>query len=234
MRAIYAAAFLLFTCATPGAKPHDMSTAGHEATASEHDRTAAEHAGRYDQGAQLRSPACGASARAGSAAGYGYDACWSSVLNPTEGHLNEAEAHRRHAADHRAASAALREAEARACQGIAPGERDMSPFEHAEDVSSVLPVEGGARIIFRPVEGLTADGLQRHVDCHLARNASLGHDVPEMPACPLVPKGATAKVSAVPGGFEVLVRADDPQVARQILERAQRLRATGGAPASAR
>ena len=65
------------------------------------------------------------------------DTCWTSVSNPTAEHLREAEEHRRHAADHRASSVALRDAEARACVGITPDDRDMSPFEHVEDIATV-------------------------------------------------------------------------------------------------
>lgn len=34
------------------------------------------------------------------------------------------------------------------------------------------------------------DWLERAISCHLARNAALGHEVPAMPDCPLVPRGA--------------------------------------------
>lgn len=64
------------------------------------------------------------------------------------------------------------------------------------------------------------------VDCHLARNAALGHDVPEMPDCPLVPKGASARVQESAGGLRVEVRSDDLSAAADILARARRLVAT--------
>lgn len=47
---------------------------------------------------------------------------------------------------------------------------------------------------FRPVPGLTKELFQRIVNCHLARNAVLGHDAPELAYCPLAPKGVTAEV----------------------------------------
>jgi hypothetical protein len=166
------------------------------------------------------------------------DVCWTSVRNPTAAHLAAAQEHARQAAAHRAASAALREAEARACVGIAPGDRDMSPFEHLADIASVdpltlresdsrsaLPWERtiGVMVTLRAVEGLTAEWLQRVVDCHLARNASLGHTVPEMPDCPLVPRGVVARVSSTGTGFAVEIRAADQGAARDVLSRAQRL-----------
>jgi hypothetical protein len=81
----------------------------------------------------------------------------------------------------------------------------------------------GASIVLRAVPGLTAEWLQRLVDCHLARNAALGHDVPEMPDCPLVPRGVSARVRSVGNGFAVDVRSEDPDVAADVLARARRL-----------
>jgi hypothetical protein len=63
--------------------------------------------------------------------------------------------------------------------------------------------------------------LQRIVDCHLARNAALGHEAPEMPDCPLVPKGVTGKVTATSDGFAVAVASDDSATAAEILRRAR-------------
>ena len=81
----------------------------------------------------------------------------------------------------------------------------------------------GAIVTFRAVPGMTAQWLQRVVDCHLARNAALGHDVPEMGYCPLVPKGVTAKASGTEAGFAVVIRADDSQTAQEVLKRARAL-----------
>ncbi|MCI0570459.1 MAG: hypothetical protein L0Y66_06885 [Myxococcaceae bacterium] len=117
----------------------------------------------------------------------------------------------------------------------------MSPFEHVEDIASVEeliirtggPKVGptaklvGATVTFRAVPGMTAEWLQRVVDCHLARNAALGHVVPEMPDCPLVPKGVQAQVRSTGSGFAVEIRSDDPATAREILSRAQRLLPAG-------
>jgi hypothetical protein len=141
------------------------------------------------------------------------------------------------AADHRAASAALREAEERACVGVSPDDRDMSPFERVEDIASVEPLiertgtskapsqrTAGAVVTFRATSGMTAEWLQRVVDCHLARNASLGHTVPEMPISPLVPNSASARVTSTGNGFAVAIHSDDSSTAQEILSRAQRLR----------
>lgn len=231
---------VFFGCAaaTPGAQPHDMSAARHETQAKEHQQVGTEHAAQYDPKAKEPVERCQASAPRHKAA-HVDDACWSSVRNPTAAHLRMAEEHRRHAADHRNASAALREAEMRACGGIGASDRAMSPFSHVEDIESVEPLTGpsgnikspatetmGAIVTFRAVEGMTAEWLQRIVDCHLARNSSLGHVLPEMPDCPLVPKGVEARVSSTGSGFAVRIRASDAATAREILARAQRLTGT--------
>jgi hypothetical protein len=112
----------------------------------------------------------------------------------------------------------------------------MSPFMHRQDIASVQELvtkttggkatsarQMGAVVVLRAVPGLTAQWLQRAVDCHLARNAALGHNVPEMPYCPLVPNGVAATVTATATGFAVEMRSDDPAVAHEILRRAQGL-----------
>lgn len=234
---------LVAACAgkTPGAEPHDMSAAAHEQAAGEHADAGRQHASKYDPKAETGRTWCtppGGAGRPEINATVVEGICWDSVQNPTESHLYEAQAHKRKAADHRTASAALREVEAHACTGIAATDRDMSPFTHKGDIVSVAPLvlsEAdaraktpaerllGASIKFRAVPGLSAEWLQRVVNCHLARNAALGHVVPEMPNCPLVPAGVRARVSAAGDGFEVAVRANHPTVAREVLARAQRL-----------
>lgn len=233
MRTPWISVFLVMTaCAstTPGAQPHDMSAAAHDSMAANEAATADTHAAKYDPNATAKVDRC--DPRGGMSEG----ACWTSTSNPTSEHIEEAKRHRKMAADHRAASQALRDAEAHSCAGISDADRDMSPFDHREDIASVEPLtEGttsgkaqlttttGAIVTFRAVRGMTAQWLQRVIDCHLARNASLGHDVPEMPSCPLVPKGASAKVSATQSGFAVAIRGDDGAAAQEILKRAQSL-----------
>ena len=238
--AALAPALVTVACAsTPGARPHDMSVARHEAEAARHAGEARSHESRYRPSARAAYQAsCLAGVGAGRIGVAYSDTCWSSFVNPTEGHLRQAAEHRRHAADHRAASVALREAEARACAGLPPDDRDLTPFLHAEDIESVTPLRveetgageeiprerlAGATVVFRAVEGLNAEWFQRLVDCHLARNAALGHEVPEMPDCPLVPKGARAQVRPVGNGFAVEITAGDRATANEILARARRL-----------
>lgn len=203
-------------CATtPGARPEEMSATGHEQAAREHAAQASSvEAGCNNANAQI---------------------CWTSVGHPTTETRQRAEMHRKMAADHRAASQALRDAEAQACIGIPERDRDESPFLHQEDIESVSPLyvptsskAGGQRLVgatvrFRAVPGMTAEWLQRIVDCHIARNAALGYEMPEMNACPLMIKGATATVASTGNGFAVNVRSDDMDAANAIRRRAEAL-----------
>jgi hypothetical protein len=202
-----------------------MSAGQHEVMATDAERVAEIHSALYDAGAVMRIKHCGA--RGG---------CWTSVRNPTARHLDEAARYRKMAADHRAASQALRDAEMRACVGLSDEDRDMSPFAHHEDIASVEPLTVGtnaekgqsvrtvgATIAFRALPGTSAPWLQRVIDCHLARNAAMGHESAEMPDCPLVPKGVSAQVRTVGTGFAVEVRSDDSGTAVAILRRARAL-----------
>ena len=224
---------LLAGCAsTSGAQPHDMSVVHHEAAASSHETEAGRHAAQYDAAARAARERC-MTATAGTAP---TDACWTSVTNPTTDHLREAERHRRMAVDHRAASQALRDAEARACAGLRDDDRDTSPFAHREDIAGVAPLTEpttsgrvtsqrsvGAVVTFRALPGMTAEWLQRVIDCHVARGASLGHEVPEMPYCPLSLREVQARVTSTGNGFAVAIRADDPATVEEILRRARAL-----------
>lgn len=217
---------LVSACAAPRPpQPHDMSAARHEEAAGADDARAAAHQGAYDPEATWPSSVrCGPGAWLVDLHG----PCWSSYGNPTEGHREEAERHREAAAAHRAAAAALRDVEARECAGLSDADRDQSPFSHREDIVSVSElVEAsatvGATIVLRAVPGLTEEWLERALACHLARNAALGHDVPEMAYCPLVPRGVTASVRPVASGFAIDVRADGAEAAAEVLRRARLL-----------
>lgn len=230
------AALAACTASTSGTRPRDTSAAQHDRAANDHARAAATHARDYDPTAQALSSICTPSVAWPAI-------CWTSVENPTQEHLRAAAEHRHHAADHRAASGRLREAEARACRGIADDDRDISPFDRVEDIIAVTPLseEGspgsisrrtvGATVTFRARPGLTAEALQRLIDCHIARNVALGHVVPEMPNCPLVPDGIEARVTPAGSGFAVSIRSNDVTVANEVLERAlrsARIRGDGG------
>ncbi len=216
--------------AAAGTQPHEMSAAQHQAAATREENQAAEHSSKYDSSAGGKDVRC-PGGRGG--------VCWTRSTNPSASHHKDAEEHRKLAAAHRVASQALRDAEAQACAGLPEEDRDVSPFEHDADIQSVTLLQeerrvgktttkrdAGATIVFRATPGLTAEWLQRVVSCHLARNAAVGHDMPEMSACPLVPEGAQAKVRALGAGFAVDVHADDPKTAAEIWRRAQLVKAT--------
>lgn len=106
----------------------------------------------------------------------------------------------------------------------------MSPFAHREDIVQAEPVlapsgskspprQVGVTVVFRAVPGLTSEWLQRLIDCHIARNAVLGHDIPEMAYCPLAVRGVTAHVRVEHGGYAVALRADEQDSINAIRER---------------
>ena len=238
-------AFTAFGCGhAAGTHPSDMSAAEHQAAAKQESLSADHHASQFDPAASTEGRSTCGGALDGGDTNLWLGVCWTELVNPTEEHRKQAETHRELAAKHRAAAAALAEAEAQACEGIADVDRDMSPFSHRADIRSVPELwdnsapdparssnhPAGATVTLNAVPGLTKEWLQRLVSCHLARNASVGHDMPEMPYCPLVPKGATAEVRSVDGGFAVDIRAEDSDAAAEIVKRAQALR---DAPAKA-
>lgn len=203
-------------CASSGTRPHEMSVAGHEAAAEREAAEAAEHQAQYD-------PKAISTTYSGDSIG------WDLWINPTSPHLARADRHRRLAQEHRAAAEALREAEARACQGVAERDRDLSPFFQRADIVRVeLPGggEGGDPIVvFRRVPGLTQASLQALIDCHLARSASMNHEMPEMDYCPLAIEGVHATVSEAPDGLAVTLSAAKPRRREELFERVSRLQA---------
>ncbi|HEX7476634.1 MAG TPA: hypothetical protein VF331_02390 [Polyangiales bacterium] len=223
--AIIALGLTTSCAASAGTKPHDMSTAQHEA-AAQHEEASAVQQERLAQTDVKTEAQRDAEA-----------AAWASTEDPSEQHKADAASHRELAAKHRAASQALRDVEARACVGISESDRDMSPFYHREDITAVAQaqrsavharheqaVPGGGRVVFRAVPGMTVEWLQRLVNCHLARAAAVGYSMPEMSYCPLMLKGVSAAVSSTDGGFAVEVTSDDPSTAAEIWRRVRALK----------
>jgi hypothetical protein len=219
------------------ARPDEMSRSGHAHEAQRQERAGNVEAAQYDPEATVEVTQCETINRPERHGITSVVPCWTSVSNPTDVHRQRAAEHRQEAADHRAASQVLRDAEREACAGIPEMDRDMSPFEHSEDISRVEPFTEintasiplrrttGAVVTFRALPGMTAEWLQRVVDCHLARNASLGHVVPEMPNCPLVPREVEAHVASTGDGFAVTIRSDNEESARDVLARSLRAQA---------
>jgi hypothetical protein len=224
-----------------GTRPHEMSAAQHQQAAASEQAQGAGHEGQYDADSRERRKRCAPALATNQSR-----ICWNDSVNPTREHAAVAQRHRELAAQHRAASKALVSAENTACAGLDADDRDMSPFAHAEDIASVEPLKAqiatqggpetredvGATITFRAVPGLTAPWLRRIVDCHLGRNAALGHEraSAEMPYCPLTLNGVRAAVREAGSGFAVDVRADDSATEKEVVRRAQRLTRASAEP----
>lgn len=226
------AALLLAGCATTGTEPHAMTGPEHEAAAKQEEQAAKEHMGHYDPAAAIPP-----TITCPFWVGVTCYRSWTSVENPTQQHLAEGKHHAELAFQHRAASQALRDAEARSCTNVPEGDRDVSPFYHREDILSARPLRQsvaygggpiiGAEVVFASLAGMTAEWLQRLVDCHLARNAALGDAAKEMPYCPLAVPHARATVRSVGNGFAVDITSDDENSVREIIARAERLAGKG-------
>lgn len=222
------AALSLGSCGpAAGSRPSDMSAAPHQTMAEKSDREAQGHEARDNPKAISTQPRCTGSENR---------ICWTEMIDPTQEYLEAAQKVRQLAAQNRATSRALRAAEAVACRGIADDDRDISPFAHFKDIRSVVRLreevpsptpsakivrDEGARVVFHPTPGLTVAALQRVVNCHLARNAAVGHSMPEMPYCPLVPRNIKATVKAVGDGFAVDIHSDDGAALMEIGRRVQ-------------
>jgi len=148
--------------------------------------------------------------------------------------LSDTRRHAELAAQHRAASQALREAEVRSCKNVPEGDQDISPFYHREDIISAGPfAEGsglggqrvvGAEVVFAALPGMTAEWLQRVVNCHLTRNAVLGAGDKTMSYCPLAVPHVKAQVRSVGNGFAVDVTSDDEKSVKDVIARAEALK----------
>ena len=220
-----ASIFVAACAADPGTQPHDMSMASHEAAATQADQATQGHGDQYNPSAESKTQRCAGKA-----------GCWTSISNPTKEHDADAQQQRGLATKHRAASAALGQAESQACVGVSQDDRDMSPFFHREDIQSAGPLEEpihpgrettpqrvGEYVVFRAVPGMTAEWLQRVVDCHIARSAAMGHQMPEMEYCPLALNNVSAKVSSTGSGFAVSIKSKDPATVLEIVKRSEAL-----------
>lgn len=222
-------------CHLGSTQPHDMGAAAHVQQAERETARAEEHEDQGREALARTSNGCDTDVDRGR---FG-PVCWTSELASAKDHADAAERHRRVAEQHRAASVILRDAESRACADIDDENRDTSPFAHRSDVRSAQALSEsppnrpnkatafpsrlvGAQIVFDAVPGMTAEWLQRVVDCHLARNAAIGHTraTEDMPYCPLTLAGVHASVSSNGNGFVIAVTADEPATAKEILRRA--------------
>jgi hypothetical protein len=214
--------FVIGCTSTPAA----MSVSDHDVAARSEQAQASAHLAAFDPAARTKR-ACQDPPQTADVGA----PCWTTGRrNPTAHNLGEARDHQKLAAAHRAASKSLRDAEEKACAAVADDDRDESPFAHGDDVMSVNKVEGpapgGAVVVLRLVPGLTAGYLQRLVDCHIARNAAMGEEMPEMEFCPLSIKGVHATVVKANAGIGVEITGSTAAMTAEIQKRATALVAT--------
>ena len=156
--------------------------------------------------------------------------CWSSTPDRIAEEQKLARLQMKLAAEHRARVQALRDAEERACSEVTAYDRAVSPFSHQADIRDVSPLVDEAKpvgskvvgivVVFREVRGLTVERLQRIADCHVARNEALGHDVPELHDCPLVPR-VTTHVALGFRGVTITIRGRDAAAVNEVLRRSR-------------
>lgn len=209
---------LLGSCATPGAQPTDMTTAGHEAAAKEHAAEAAEHAEQFDPDASAQKRVLigagvdfvcpsGVTTGVGAAARcYDYQ-----QYNPTEHHLRSAERHEKMSRDHAAARASLEAYEDGACKLFEPKLRASCPLLGQLETVDRLPK--GVRLT--PKAGVNVEAWQAHVACHLAFVQAKGAE--GMSMCPLGQPG----VRAVAVGNVIELTSEDAVTAAKLVELTQ-------------
>jgi hypothetical protein len=223
-------------CASSRALPdEDLSAKGHEQAAEQDRASAREMADRYDNRSVRmvelypEQPASCDRSLPGSCSPF-----WTMTRNPTDRELSLAAAYQTRARRHRKAAQALRQAEDKACGMVSLADQDLSPLLRRRDIAAVeeighsagrgpSPSPAGAAVAFGPVPELTAQSLQRIVDCHLARNAALGWEQGDNSVCPLNVKGASARVRSAAGQLVVDVTSTDAGAALEILQRARAL-----------
>jgi hypothetical protein len=119
------------------------------------------------------------------------------------------------------ASRELQVAEARACANVPERDRDISPFFHRDDIVAIGMPEKDADpfVVEFTVANTSVEQFSDLIDCHLARNASLGFEMPEMDYCPLAVPNVKAEVSSSGDRIRVELRGSDPQARAGLRER---------------
>jgi hypothetical protein len=138
--------------------------------------------------------------------------------------------------EHLAAARTLRATEGSTCAGMPERVRDTTPYFRAEDVESVEPlyeptgkagrVLRGAVLRVRPTAGVSAEWLQRSIECHAAHVATLGYSSKGMGECPLALKDIEVTVTSGGNSFVVHMRSRDWATANEVLRRARALAST--------
>jgi len=154
--------------------------------------------------------------------------CWDTEEEAAMAHRHRAEKERTAAKNERSEAAALVQAEAAACAGIPAAELTHSPFAHKKAIAQVIAHrEGGAihgaRVVFKPVPGLTAGYMRKAIACQQARFAVAGKPASFMPEDPTLLDNTKATVFERGGHLEVLITTESDVEGAVSLARAQDL-----------
>jgi hypothetical protein len=221
--------------------PRPLGAADHYAEARRHDDEASAERKLADEAERHAAPtvACGDRGLAGQSTSGGVPVslvvpCWT-ARDDARAHEHRAEILERDARVHRATAKRLVDAERAACERLPASEISHTPSWHREDILSVEPLrEGGpvrgARLVFRAVEGLTADWLRAAYACHQAQAAERGYDAGFMGYCPAMLSDSTIVVTDGVEGIAVEIRSDRDEIGAAIWGRATDL--VAAAPAS--
>ncbi len=113
-----------------------------------------------------------------------------------------------------------RDAAEQLCSGVSEGERNLNLCLDSEEIvrAERMPVASrggnvltGARVVFRPSSGRTAESFQHVVACQMARNSGADSQAryPQVAYCPLAVKGVAASVRPVADGLAVEIKPKD-------------------------
>jgi hypothetical protein len=230
----YALLATLVGCALPN-RPEPKSWVEHQQAADAHDQRAAEH----DRAASAHAKhdvaryQCGDLVAADQATSGGEPLapsipCWDPEEETYERHRTEAQHERVLAHQERVAAATLVREEEAACKTISQDEQQHSAFAHHKEIAEIVPhyVDSklrGARIVFKPVLGLTAEWLKEDIACHTAHFHTTGEDPNYMPDDPTLVPGAVVSVQPTSRTIEVVVEGDTDEAGQESLGRAQAL-----------
>jgi len=161
-----------------------------------------------------------------------HGACWTSRRRAAAGGVTEESAEALVASEQRRTHEGLTDAESAACSGLAPVDRDSSPFAHTEDILRVERVGGsdaahGVRVLFRNIPGMTPEWLAEILRCHQARAVAMMSSAPELPYGPFLVHGGDTAVAATADGLVVTMTTADVALADALWRRAQALAPVG-------
>ena len=83
--------------------------------------------------------------------------------------------------------------------------------------------KNGVKITFKTVSGLSANWLERDIQCHQARFAALGGPASYLPDDPSLVNGAHVEVTDMNGKLTVEITTPDPDAAKLAQDRAKDL-----------